>query len=134
MDDIPVTDDILIDDVPEDDEILDDPDETYYKTPQDRPDINTSSGGVEIPTPKRPNTYEQKLEVLRTKLSQLYEYLHVEGGDINLIDLRRFKLERNTKTGDTMLKFRKGEDWIDLNSKRTGEFLTEKSLKDKFGG
>ena len=56
MDDIPVTDDILIDDVPEDDEILDDPDETYYKTPQDRPDINTSSGG-EVPTPKR-DTYE----------------------------------------------------------------------------
>ena len=93
MDDIPVTDDILIDDVPEDDEILDDLDETYYKTPQDRPDINTSSGGVEIPTPKRPHAYELKREVLRTKLSHLYEYLHIEGGNIDLIDLDRFKLE-----------------------------------------
>ena len=134
MDDIPVTDDILIDDVPEDDEILDDPDETYYKTPQDRPDINTSSGGVEIPTPKRPHTYELKQEVLRTKLSQLYDYLHIEGGDINLVDLDRFKLERNTKTGVSMLKFFNGKDWINLNNQRSGEWLTEKSLKQKFGG
>ena len=73
-----------------DDEIFDDPDETY-KTPQDRPDINTSSGGVEIPTPIRPmHAYELKREVLRTKLSHLYEYLHIEGGNIDLIDLDRF--------------------------------------------
>ena len=138
MDDIPVTDDILIDDVPEDDEILDDPDETYYKTPQDRPDINTSSGR-EVTTPKRPNTYELNQELLRTKLSQLYKYLHIEGGDINLIDLDRFKLERNTKTGVSMLQFKKikfngKEEWMDLNDKRTGKFLTENSLKNKFGG
>ena len=64
-----------------------------------------SSGG-EVPTPKRPHTYELKREVLRTKLSQLYDYLHIEGGNIDLIDLDRFKLERNTKTGVSMLKFK----------------------------
>ena len=132
MDDI-VTDDILIDDVPEDDEIVDDPDETY-KTPQDRPDIDTSSGGVEVPTPKRPHVYELKREVLRTKLSQLYEYLHIEGGNIDLIDLDRFKLERNTKTGVSMLKFFNGKDWLNLTNQRNGEFLAENSLKQKFGG
>ena len=33
-----------------------------------------------------------------------------------------------------MLKFFNGKDWINLTNQRNGDFLAEKSLKQKFGG
>ena len=33
-----------------------------------------------------------------------------------------------------MLKFFNGQDWVNLTNQRNGRFLTEKTLKDKFGG
>ena len=130
-----------IDDVPRDDD-LDDLDDVIYETLQGRPPFDgtsTSSGGVEISTPKRPKTVEeQNQELVLTKLLDLYEYLHIEGEiDFDLIDLNRFKLERNTKTGILRLEFDKDGDrkeWVNLTDKRTGKFLTPNSLKDKFGG
>ena len=121
------------------DEYKDDCDNDYdndYETPQGRPfdDINTSSIRIEIPTPKRPNSYELKQDLLRSKLSHLYEYLDIEGGNTDLIELDRFRLERNTKTGVSILKFFNGKDWVNLMNQRNGDFLAEKSLKQKFGG
>ena len=134
----PVIDDIPIDDVPRDD---DDRDDGIYETPQGRPlfdGTSISSGGVEISTPKRPKTVEeQKQKLVLTKLLDLYEYLHIKGGNIDLIDLDLSRLERNTKTSILRLEFSKDEDrkeWVNLTDKRTGKFLAPNSLQQKFGG
>ena len=91
-----------------------DDDDGIYETPQGRPTFDgtsTSSGGVELSTPKRPKTVEElEQELVRTKLSDLYKYLNIEGGNIDLIDLNRFRLERNTKTGILRLDFDKDGD------------------------
>ena len=136
----PVIDDIPIDDVPRDDD-YDDYDDGMYETPQGRPTFDgtsTSSGGVEMSTPKRPKTAEElRQELVCTKLSDLYKYLNIRGKiDFNEIDLNRFRLERNTKLG-TILEFDKDGDrkkWVNLTDKRTGKFLAHNSLRDKFGG
>ena len=76
-------------------EDLDEGGETY-ETPQGRSeDISASSSGVEIPsTPIRPRDSEVlSQELLRTKLLDLYDYLRIERGNLDLLDLNRFIFE-----------------------------------------
>ena len=93
IDDIPIDNDILRD------EDLDEGGETY-ETPQGRSEDISSSSGVEISTSIRPRDYEVlKQEVLRTKLSDLYDYLRIEGGNLDLVDLNRFRFEKIKRQG-----------------------------------
>ena len=55
-------------------------------------------------------------------------------GDIDLINLDRFKLAKDPKKGVTIFKFYNGNDrWVTL-TKQTGEFLAAKTLRDGLGG
>ena len=72
----------------------------------------------------------QKLK--RDKLSALYRHLNVTG-NLDLIDLDRFKLTTDPKKGATIFEFYNGDRWVPL-TKQAGEFFAPKTLRDRFGG
>ena len=56
-------------------------------------------------------------------------------GDPGLADVDRFTIKKNSKTGNIELLFFDGNNqWKSLTNKCTGEFLTPKTLREKFGG
>ena len=56
-------------------------------------------------------------------------------GDPGLADIDRLMIKKNTKTGNTDLLFLDGNNqWQSLTNKRTGEFLSAKTLREKSGG
>ena len=73
---------------------------------------------------------KQKLK--RDKLAAFYSHLNVPG-NLDLINLDRFKLTADPKKGATDFEFYNGDKWVPL-TKQTGEFLAPKILKDRFGG
>ena len=54
-------------------------------------------------------------------------------GDIDLIDLDRFRLTKDLQKRVTIFEFYKDNRWIPL-TKQTGEFCAPKTLMDSFGG
>ena len=54
-------------------------------------------------------------------------------GDIDLIDLDRFRLTKNQKKGVTIFEFYNGDRWVPL-TKQTGDFLASKTLRDGLDG
>ena len=69
----------------------------------------------------------------KLKIEQLYKFLGVEGNS-NVIDIDRFKMIRNTKTGHAMLYFLK-DDGEKVNlTKINGEFRTVNEIKKRMGG
>ena len=72
-------------------------------------------------------------ELKRQKMQVLHDFLGVKG-DVNLVELDRFRFKRNQKTGNAELDFWNGQDWVSLTNKRTGDFLTESSIRQKIGG
>ena len=81
-------------------------------------------------TPK--STLRLKQQVLRNKLDALYHHLGAKGS-LGFVNLDRFKMKTNSKTGITDLLCYSGENWVSLTNKRTSEFLTFSTLKT-FGG
>ena len=60
-------------------------------------------------------------------------YRHLNGtGNLDLIDLDRFKFMRDPKKGATIFEFYNGDRWVPL-TKQTGELLAPRSLRDRFG-
>ena len=73
-------------------------------------------------------------KVKQDKIIAFYKHLNVTG-DLGLADIERFMIKKNTKTGNTHLLFLDGNNqWQSLTNKRTGEFLSAKTLREKFGG
>ena len=54
-------------------------------------------------------------------------------GDIDLIDLDRFRLTKDLQKRVIIFEFYKGDPWVPLK-KQTGEFFAPKTLRDSFGG
>ena len=71
-------------------------------------------------------------KVKRDKINALYRHLNVTG-DIDLIDLDRFRLTKESKKGVTIFEFYNGDRWVPL-TKQTGEFFVSKTSGDRFGG
>ena len=115
--------DIEMDDVniaPEDDG------DDVYNTPN-----TTRVDEEEIPL-LRTSTLRLKQQVLRNKLDALYHHLGAKGS-LDSVDLDRFKMKTNSKTGMTDLLWYNSENWVSLTNQRTGEFLAVSTLKTKFG-
>ena len=56
-------------------------------------------------------------------------------GDPGLADIDQFIIKKISKTGNTDLLFLDGnKHWQSLTNKRTGEFLSAKTLRETFGG
>ena len=85
-----------------------------------------------------PNTMEAtstlrlRQKVKRDKINALYRHLSVRG-NLNLIDLDRFRLTTDPKKGVTIFEFYNGDRWVPL-TKQTGDFFAAKILREKFGG
>ena len=54
-------------------------------------------------------------------------------GDIDLIDVDRFRLTTDPKKGFTVFEFYNGDWWVPL-TKQTGECFAPKTLRDRLGG
>ena len=67
----------------------------------------------------------QKLK--RDKLAALYRHLNVTG-NLDLIDLDRFKLTMDPKKGATIFEFYNGDRWVPL-TKQIREFFCTKNFK-----
>ena len=79
------------------------------------------------------STLRLRRKVKRDKINALYRRLNVAGNP-DLIDLDRFRLTKDPKKGVTIFKFYNGNDrWVSL-TKETGEFLSVKTLRDRFSG
>ena len=63
----------------------------------------------------------------------MYHHLGAKGS-LDFVNLDRFKMKTNSKTGITELLWYNGENWVSLTNQRTGEFLAVSTLKTKFGG
>ena len=61
----------------------------------------------------------------------MYGHLNVTG-NLDLINLNRFKLTTDAKKGATIFEFYNGDRWVPL-TKQTGEFFAPKTLRDRFG-
>ena len=60
----------------------------------------------------------------------MYKHVNVTG-NLDLINLNRFKLTTDAKKGATVFKFYDSDKWVPLT--KTGEFLAPKTLRDRFG-
>ena len=83
-------------------------------------------------TTEATSTLRLRQKVKRDKLTTLYSHLNVTG-NLDLIDLDRFKLTTDHKKGITIFEFYNGRWWVPL-TKQTGEFVSPKTLRDRFGG
>ena len=105
--------------------------------PEDDGDIYNTPNTTRVDeeeTPLLPTfTLTLKQQVLRNKLDSLYHHLGTKGS-LNFVNLDRFKMKTNSKTGLADLLWYNGENWVSLTNQRTGEFLAVSTLKTKFGG
>ena len=69
------------------------------------------------------STLRLKQQVLRNKVDLLYHDLGTKGS-LHLVNLDRFKMKTNSKTGITDILWYNGENWVSLTNQRTGEFLS----------
>ena len=75
----------------------------------------------------------QRQRLLHDYIEDLYRYLEVDPGNIDLVNPDLFKVEKS-KSGAVELQFFDGESWVSLTNKRTGKFLAKSTLQNKFGG
>ena len=105
--------------------------------PDDDGDINNTPNTTRVDEEETPilptSTLGLKQQVLRNKLDSLYHHLGTKG-NLDLVNLDRFKMKTNSKTGITDLLWYNGENWVSLTNQRTGELLAVSTLKTKFGG
>ena len=110
-------------------------DEDYddYNTPNTSRVDETSF--TEPDTTEATSTLQLRQKVKRDKITALYRHLNLTG-DPGLANINRFMIKKISKTGNTdfLFFFFNGKHWQSLTNKRTGEFLAEKTLREKFGG
>ena len=104
------------------------PDVTPPEIPEEETTFSTPST-----TPVQPATVA-RVELLRDKLSGLYTHLGVPDNDPNLAKLDEFRLRLEPKSGVSVLEFFKNGDWVNLTDKRTGEWLSDATIKQRLGG
>ena len=87
--------------------LIDDYDD--YNTPNTSRVDKTSF--TEPATTKATSTLQLTQKVKQDKLASLYRHLNVTG-NIDLIDITRFKLKTNLKKGVTIFEFCNGDRWV----------------------
>ena len=109
--------------------LVQDKDYDNYGTPNASRVDETSF--MEPDTTEATLTLQLNQKVKRSKLAVLYRRLNIIG-NIDLIELDRFKLTRDSKKGATIFEFYNDDRWVSL-TKQTGEFFASKTLRDRFG-
>ena len=83
-------------------------------------------------TTEATSTLQLRQKVKRDKITALYRHLNVTG-DIDLIDLDRFRYTTDPKQGVTVFEFYNGDRWVPL-TKQTGNCFASKTLRDRLCG
>ena len=78
------------------------------------------------------STLRLRQKVKRDKINALYRHVNVTG-NLDLIDLDRFRHTKDPKKGVTIFELYNGDRWIPL-TKQTGDFFAAKTLRDRLGG
>ena len=110
--------------------------------PEEEPDVTPppEDDGTEVPTYSTPattpvpSTTIARAELVRSKISDLCRHLGVSDNDPNLARLDAFRLRLEPKSGVSVLEFFKNGDWVNLTDKRTGEWLSDATIKQRLGG
>ena len=106
--------------------LIQDEDYDDYNTPNTNRVDETSF--TEPDTTEATSTLRLKQKTKRDKLTALYRHLNVTG-NLDLINLDRFKLATDPKKGATIFEFYNGNRWVPL-TKQTGEFFASKTLRE----
>ena len=109
--------------------LVQDEDYDNYGTPNASRVDETSF--MEPDTTEATSTLRLNQKVKRDKLAALFRHLNIIG-NLDLIDLNRFKLTRDPKKGATIFEFYNSDRWVPL-TKQTGGFFATKTLRDRFG-
>ena len=115
-------------DVPHIDEDDNDNEQLRYDTPNTSRIEKTSFTTEHLAVRLR-----HKWRLLHDSMEDLYRYLEVDPGNIDLVNPDLFKVEKSNSRA-VELCFFNGETWISLTNKRTGKFLAKSTLQNKFGG
>ena len=111
--------------------VHEDDDYDDYNTP------NTSrieTSFIEPDATEATSTLRLRQKVKRDKITALYRHLNVTG-EPGLADIDRFIIKKNSKTDNTDLLFLDcNKQWQSFTNNRTGESLSAKTLREKFGG
>ena len=91
--------------------LVQDEDYDNYGTPNTSRVDETSFTEPDTTEATSPLRLNQKVK--RDKLATLYRHLNVTG-NLDLIDLDRFKLTRHPKKGATIFEFYNGDKWVSL--------------------
>ena len=100
-----------------------------YNTPNTSR-VDETSFTMPGPTDKE-TTLRLTQKVKKDKLAALYRHLNVTG-NLDLINIDRFRLTTDPKKGATVFEFYNGLKWVSL-TKQTAEFFAPKTLGDRFG-
>ena len=101
-----------------------------YNTPNTSRVDETSF--IEPDATEATSTIWLRQKVKQDKITALYRHLNVTG-NLDLINLDRFRLTTDYKKGTTIFEFYIGDRWVPL-TKQTGKFFALKSLRNKFDG
>ena len=96
-----------------------------YDTP-DTSRIEETSFTTEQPAVR----LRQRQRLLHDYIEDLYRYLEVDPGNIDLVNPDLFKVEKS-KSGAVELRFFNGETWVSLTNKRTGKVPSKKYLAEQ---
>ena len=87
--------------------------------PEDAGDIYNTPNTTRVDEEETPllpmSSLRLKQQVLRNKLDALYHHLGTKGS-LDLVNLDRFKMKTNSKTGITDLLWYNGENWVSLTN------------------
>ena len=103
--------------------LVQDEDYDNYGTPNTSRVDKTSF--TEPDTTEATSTLLLKQKVKQDKLAALYRHLNVTG-NIDLINLDRFRITTDTKKGSKIFEFYNGDRWVPL-TKQTGAFFVPKT-------
>ena len=113
--------------------INDEDDYDYKESRYDTPDTSRIEETSFTTTEHPEVSLKQRQRLVHDSIENLYSYLDVDPGNINLLNPDLFKVKKS-KSVAVKLRFFNGETWVSLTNKRTGKFLAKSTLRNKFGG
>ena len=111
---------------------VDEEDIPMFHQDDDYDDYSTTDTSRVGDTTEATSTLQLRQKVKRDKHIELYRHLSITG-NLDLINLDRFRLMTDHKKGTRIFEFYNGDRWVPL-TKQTDKFFAPKSLKDRFGG
>ena len=79
------------------------------------------------------NLKQMNRELVRERVIDLYKYLGINNGNVDLVDIKKFRYEKS-RSGPEKFYFFNDNTWIRLTNKQNGNFLAKSTILKAFGG